>query len=142
MTSANTVTLNGAVGSLVNKVAPQLGLQEVLKTGIPKLQSLMKVGDIQIVSNIKSIYLEGKVIGVTDSFSEVSKVMKTEQKVRNSYARRFVAKYSVDNIVRESMAMKQVTNQITRFANSDSTILITGESGTGEVWKRFGTAAR
>jgi len=68
--------------------------------------------------------------------------MKTEQKVRNSYARRFVAKYSVDNIVRESMAMKQVTNQITRFANSDSTILITGESGTGEVWKRFGTAAR
>jgi len=124
--------MNGAIGSLVNKVAPQLGLQEVLKTGIPKLQSLMKVGGIQIVSNIKSIYLEGKVIGVTASFSEVSRVMKTEQKVRSSYARRFVAKYSVDNIVRESMAMKQVTNQITRFANSDSTILITGESGTGK----------
>jgi transcriptional regulator with PAS, ATPase and Fis domain len=124
--------MSGDVGSHIDMVVPQLGLNEVLKAGVPKLQSLRKVGKIQIVVNAVPILLSGKVIGATASFSDVPKVMRVEQKVRSSLARRFVAKYTVDNIIHTSKAMTQVIHQMARFADSDSTVLIMGESGTGK----------
>jgi len=40
--------------------------------------------------------------------------------------------YDFDEIVAVSPSMKQVINTIKKFANTDSTILITGETGTGK----------
>lgn len=40
--------------------------------------------------------------------------------------------YDFDAIVAESASMKQIINTIKKFANTDSTILITGETGTGK----------
>lgn len=40
--------------------------------------------------------------------------------------------YDFDQIIAMSSSMKQVINTIKKFANTDSTILITGETGTGK----------
>lgn len=124
--------VKGAVGSRINSLVPQMGLCEVLKTGAPKLQCLQKVGEVQIVTNLVPIYLGEEVIGAIASFMDVSKLMRAEQKVRRSYTKGFVAKYTVANLEYKSQSMRRLIEQVRQFARSDSTILLAGESGTGK----------
>ncbi len=124
--------MKAILGTHIDSVIPQLGICEVLRTGTSKLQCLQRIGEVQIVANLVPIYFEEKVIGAIASFTDVSKVMQAEQKVRKLYAKGFVTKHTVGNIVCESPPMKQVIGQIRQFAQSDSTVLITGESGTGK----------
>jgi transcriptional regulator with PAS, ATPase and Fis domain len=121
-----------AIGMSVEAVAPKLGLCEVLKTGKPKYQSIQKLGGNQIIVNLMPLYLGGEIIGAIASFSNVSEVVGIEHKVRRSYAKGFVANYTLDNMVRESPVMRGVVEQVRQFAQSDSTVLITGETGTGK----------
>jgi len=93
--------LKGAVGLNINSLAPQMGLREILKTGAPRLQCLRKIGEVQIITNLAPICLGEEVIGAIASFTDVSKVMRAEQKVRRSYTKGFVAKYTIDNITYE-----------------------------------------
>ena len=120
------------IGMSVDEVAPKLGLCEVLKTGVPKYQSIQKLGGNQIIANLIPLYLGGEIIGAIASFSNVSEVVGIEHKVRRSYAKGFVAKYTLDNMVWESPVMRGVVEQVRQFAQSDSTVLITGETGTGK----------
>jgi transcriptional regulator with PAS, ATPase and Fis domain len=124
--------IKGALGSQIDEVVPQLGLCEVLTTGLERLQHLQQVGNAQIVVNLVAVYLGEEVIGAIASFSDVSKLMRAEQKVRKTFVRGFVAKHTIAEIACESQAMKRVIDQVKRFARSDSTLLITGESGTGK----------
>ena len=124
--------VKGAVGSKIDLLVPQMGLCEVLKTGTPRLQRLQKIGEAQIIANLVPVHLGEEVIGAIASFTDVSKVMRAEQKVRRSYTKGFVAKYTLADIVYESASMKRLIEQTGQFARSDSTILLTGESGTGK----------
>ena len=123
---------NNAEGTHVDEVVAQIGLSEVLRTGVPKLQKLLKVRDVQIIANLVPVHLDSQVIGAIASFTDVSKVMRAEQKVRRSFTKGFVAKYTLADIVCKSPSMTRVIAQARRFALSDSTILLTGESGTGK----------
>ncbi len=124
--------VKGAVGANINLLVPQLGLCDVLKTGKPSLQRLQRIGEVQIIANLVPVCLEEEVIGAIASFTDVSKVMRAEQKVRRSYTKGFIAKYTMADIVYESASMKRLIEQAGQFARSDSTILLTGESGTGK----------
>ncbi|MDI7259754.1 MAG: sigma 54-interacting transcriptional regulator [Thermodesulfobacteriota bacterium] len=124
--------IRGALGLSINTVVPQLGLCDVLKIGVPKFQCLQKVGEAQILTTQVPIYLGEEIIGAIASFTDITKVIRAEQKVRRSYTKGFVAKYTVSSIVCESQAMKGVIEQVRNFAQSDSTVLIIGESGTGK----------
>jgi len=124
--------VKGAVGSSIDSLLPQLKLRDVLTTGTPRLQSLQKVGEVQVLANLMPVHLGEKVIGAIASFLDVSKVMRAEQKVRRSYTKGFVAKYTLEDIVYRSPVMKRLIEQARRFARSGSTLLLTGESGTGK----------
>lgn len=121
-----------AIGMSVEEVAPMLGLCEVLKTGMPKYQNIQKLGENQVIANLIPLFLGGEIIGAIASFSNVSEVVGIEHKVRRSHAKGFVANYTLDNMVWESPVMKGVVEQVRQFAQSDSTVLITGETGTGK----------
>jgi transcriptional regulator with PAS, ATPase and Fis domain len=124
--------VKGRPGAHVDEIVPQMGLCDILKTGRSRLQKLQKIGEVQIMANLVPVHLDQKVIGATASFSEVSKVMRAEQKVRLSFTKGFVTKYSLGDVICESPLMKRLMDQTRQFALSDSTILITGESGTGK----------
>jgi transcriptional regulator with PAS, ATPase and Fis domain len=124
--------IRGAVGANIDSLLPELGLRDVLMTGTPRLQSLLKVGEVQVLANLMPVHLGETVIGVIASFMDVSKVMRAEQKVRRSYTKGFVARYTLDDIVYRSPAMKRLIEQARRFSRSGSTLLVTGESGTGK----------
>jgi transcriptional regulator with PAS, ATPase and Fis domain len=115
-----------------NSLAYDMGLHEIIRKRSPSLQDLKKIGEVQVMTNLMPVYLGEEIIGAIASFSEVSKVIRAEQKVRSSFTRGFSAKYTLGSIVYKSHAMKHVIDQTVQFSCSDSTVLITGESGTGK----------
>jgi transcriptional regulator with PAS, ATPase and Fis domain len=116
----------------VDELVSQMGLLEVLETGTNKLQNLQRIGETQVISNLVPVYFEGEVIGAIASFTDVTKLMNAEQKVRRSLTRGFVAKYTLNDIVHKGSLMEKLIVQTRQFAHTDSTILLTGESGTGK----------
>jgi len=58
--------------------------------------------------------------------------MQTESEVRRTLAKGLIAKYRLDDLIHESPTMREVVAMAKRFAPTDSTILITGETGTGK----------
>jgi propionate catabolism operon transcriptional regulator len=121
-----------AAGKYREELISNIGLYEVLSTGMPKFQKLCKIDDTTIIANLVPIYLDMEVIGAITSFTDASKVMRAEQNIRRSFTQGFTANYTLDDIVSQSFSMKRLIEQTRKFALSDSTILLTGESGTGK----------
>lgn len=67
---------------------------------------------------------QGEVIGGVETFQDLSE-MERLYKVLKS-------KYTFDDIVGKSQAMRDIFESLPLIANSDSTVLIEGESGTGK----------
>ena len=70
--------------------------------------------------------------GGVSIFKDVSNVMKAENEVRRSVTKGLIAKYCIKDIIHESAIITNVVNKTKKFAASDATILITGETGTGK----------
>jgi len=67
------------------------------------------------------------------SFQSVRKIRHMEEKIRQKlYAKGLVARYNFRDIVGNSRALQGVVEQARKYADTNSTVLITGESGTGK----------
>jgi propionate catabolism operon transcriptional regulator len=58
--------------------------------------------------------------------------MQAESQVRRTMSKRLTAKYTVDDFVHQNWQTKRVIEQAKRFALTDSTVLISGGTGTGK----------
>ena len=57
---------------------------------------------------------------------------KDENEVRRNFAKGLVAKYTIKDLIHSSSAMRDIVKKAVRYASSDSTILLNGETGTGK----------
>lgn len=73
-----------------------------------------------------------EVIGCVTTFNNVSSVIKAENAVRRSITKNLHAKYTISDLIYKSEKMEKVLNLINSFSSTDSTVLITGETGTGK----------
>lgn len=91
------------------------------------------------------LYTDEKVIGCaihvifsgTDAAMEFSSTLPNMQMAGHPYCQekrrcRGEAKYSIDNIIGKSLPVLELKKQICRAANSTSTVLLVGETGTGK----------
>jgi PAS domain S-box-containing protein len=126
----NAITLKGR---LINDVLPVLQMEEIIKSGKPSLNRLCRIGGKLIVQNTVPIESRGVVNGVISTFRDAKYYEEVESKVRQKlHMKGHVAQYSFNDIVAESAAMKKILSQAKSYAAVDSTILITGETGTGK----------
>ncbi len=104
----------------------------VLSENIPIYDSLEKVNQKSVVCNLHPIMVEGFITGCVTSFSEISNVIRTENKVRRSLIKGHTARYVIDNLLYKSEIMHDVVSKAIRFAKTDSNLLLSGETGTGK----------
>jgi len=98
-----------------------------------QLNKLVKVKNKQIVLNRVPIMVGDEQRGLVMTFQEISQIQKLEQKVRTElYKKGLVAKYNFDDIIGESKLIKDTINQAKKIGRTSSTIMLTGETGTGK----------
>ena len=97
-----------------------------------KQDKIEKVGGDYFVFNHTPIVVNDAAVGGVSTFKDVSNVIQVEGEIRRSFARGLVAKYDLSDLVYECKIMDEMVNRSRRFASTDSTVLIVGETGTGK----------
>ncbi|MEG0429996.1 MAG: sigma 54-interacting transcriptional regulator [Anaerovoracaceae bacterium] len=132
------------IGKHVTKVIENTRMHEVLVTQKEELGELQKIGNKNVIVSRIPIKNNGKVIGAFGRvlYKDISELRSLYEKVdslkseRNFYKTKFnemtIAEHSLEDIVSESFAMKQLKNVVMKISSNDSNVLILGESGTGK----------
>ncbi|NLG79263.1 MAG: sigma 54-interacting transcriptional regulator [Firmicutes bacterium] len=122
-----------AIGRPITEVLPGVGLDLVRASGRPELGAVQRLGSTLIVSNRVPITVGGETVGVVFTFQDVSRIQQVEKEVRRElYLKGHVAKHTFDDIITVDDTMREVIARARRFASTDSTVLIFGETGTGK----------
>lgn len=122
-----------AIGSHITSVIPKAHCHRLLNTGQAEIGEILEIGNSKAIANRVPIIVDNKVEGVVTTFQELERLQKLEGKVRRQLAERgLVAKYTFDNILGKSDAVKNTINLAREYAWVDSTVLIYGQTGSGK----------
>ncbi|MGJ0846892.1 sigma 54-interacting transcriptional regulator [Tissierella praeacuta] len=122
-------------GSLLSNVLPELKeLLQTLETGKERLQEIAYLNGTTILYNMIPLKLDNKeVIGAIATFNDINTITTGEHKIRNKILTKgLYATYTFENIKGKSKSMKDAINIAKRFSQTDSTVLILGETGVGK----------
>lgn len=107
-------------------------LRKILDTKEPLLNNLEKINGEVFLANHIPISVKSRVVGLVSTFRHTANVIKEENAVRRNFAKGLVAEYTIKDLIYQSVVMQDVVRKAKRYATSDSTILINGETGTGK----------
>jgi transcriptional regulator with PAS, ATPase and Fis domain len=123
------------VGMEFTDVFPELkALLDVLKTGKESLQEISHLKGMTILYNMIPLKADTKeIVGAIITFNDTKTITKAEYKIRDNILNKgLYATYVFENIKGETKAMKECKNIGEKFAVTDSTVLIVGETGVGK----------
>ncbi|GAW92682.1 sigma-54 interaction domain-containing protein [Calderihabitans maritimus] len=138
------VTPEETIGKPIDQVVPNLRLPVVLETGKGEIGDIERIGDRDAVTMEVPIVKDGQVVGA------VAKIMFRDVEELNALAQRVNAlcaeldyykgeveryrdsKYSLDKIIGNSGAIRKLKETVKKVAQTNSTVLIMGETGTGK----------
>ena len=120
------------VGKPISNYINRPSVVNVMETGKPDFNKLEKINRDQFISNHVPIIVDSKIIGGVSTFKDISNVVRAENEVRRSFAKGLIAKYNLADFIHNSKVIKNTLNRAVKFADSDSTILIMGDTGTGK----------
>ena len=134
-----------SIGKYINEVFPPSTMTNLLKGNKQYNCNFYFVDGRMSVSSQIQLRKNGKIVGVleydlfeeTDELDEFLNMYAGELRKEVSYFREQVrsfkgTKYSIDNIIGSSQVMQDLRQQIEIAANSTSTVLVLGETGTGK----------
>ena len=94
---------------------------------------IIKINGKNYFFRLIPLILNNEFFGSVAIYEEVARVQEMEQSYRLSlYKKGHVAKFTFDDIVGESETIKNTIERAKKYAQSDFTVLITGETGTGK----------
>ena len=121
------------LGKPITEVIPNSRLPAVMVGGQPEIGAVMNIGNRVLAIKRMPVSVNGAIVGAVASFQDVTQLQRFEQTVRRKlYPKGLTAKTSIDEIVGHSSAIVAVRAQAVRYATTNSTVLITGESGVGK----------
>ncbi|SFG75243.1 sigma 54-interacting transcriptional regulator [Sporolactobacillus nakayamae] len=83
--------------------------------------------------SMRKIMVVEELVGWVLSMQDVTKIQKLEQKIRKKLKLQgFEAKHGINEIIAHSSVMKNLIQKIKYFSQTESTILLLGETGTGK----------
>lgn len=124
---------SAALGKPLPEVVRGTGLLNVLTTGRPEVDQIRRAGKSDIVITSLPISVDGETQGVVATFREAARIQTVDRRLREElYTRGFVAKHSVGHLKGRSPRMSKLVGMAGKYAITDQSILIEGETGTGK----------
>ena len=122
-----------ALGRPLSSLAPQLGLDRVIESGAAEHDSVERLGSSTVVASRIPLRERGVPQGAVLACHDATLVERLDQRLRSRHRpRRFETRYSLDGLLGDSPAIRDVRELAERYAGTDATVLVTGESGTGK----------
>jgi len=122
-------------GRNVVEVLADTRIFQVMQSGKPELGLIQKLHGVDVVANrIPVLDQNGETLGCVMTFQEMRALQAAEAKPRRLAGNTFKARVRMDDIVGQGEAMSQCRRQAARFARSDASVLIMGETGTGKEY--------
>lgn len=124
-------TKDDIVGSHISKFMRGTPALEILRSGNEYTENEEVYsndrGTFHFIVTAKPYFTDKKVAGVVISFRDIEEAQKLVYNINTR-----ALKYTFDDIMGESEAIRKAKNQALITARGNSTVLITGESGTGK----------
>lgn len=121
-----------ALGKLLLEVIPGLRLCET-DTIDGVIEDIQQFGDKTIAVKKAILQLADETIGQIYTLQNVSQIQKLEQNVRKKLHKKgLVAKVHMEDIIGTSSICMAMKKKAVKYALTQSTILVTGDSGTGK----------
>ena len=127
------ISSSEAYGRPLSDFTNNLALNDTLVSGIPKIDRLLEINGKMVVSSAVPIKVGEQKRGAVATLQYVETLQKSERKVRAALSEKVLpAKYNFYDIYGSSPAILTAMNIARHYAESLSTVLIYGETGTGK----------
>ncbi len=98
-----------------------------------KVDSIHSVDNAKLAINHVPIVVGDENMGSIITFQDVTKIQNLEKKIRIKLSEKgFIARYSFEDIIYKSAAMRRCIERAKTYGNYDSSVLISGPSGVGK----------
>lgn len=120
-------------GRPIEEVLANTRLTNVLQTGEAEIGQIMNIHGTLVSTNRVPIRVGGQVKGVVATFQDIKTLQTTERNIRiKLHEKGLVAKYHFSDILGTSPAILEAKKLSTLFADSQLTVMLYGETGTGK----------
>jgi PAS domain S-box-containing protein len=105
----------------------------LLGDGSELCNKLTKINGKQVLVNRIPIIIDNDTLSVVVNIQETSNIQKIERNLRAElYRKGFVAKHTFSDIIGDSDIIKETVNKAKKIGRTNSTVLITAETGCGK----------
>ena len=138
------IEAQAAIGKHVTEVIDNTRVHTVVQSGVPEFGKLQRIGSHKaVVTRLPILFNQEIVAGVgivhyrelQDMKELLDKLNSLETElaqIKEEYGGQRVAHYTIQDIIGESPQVLALKKQIRKAADSNSTVLILGENGTGK----------
>lgn len=121
------------LGKALDAIAPELSLLHTMEVGAQERALVLRFAGRDWIANRTPIREYGEIVGAALTLYDAQVIAEAETSLRIQQRKRQVAaKYSFDDLVGTSAPFLRAVHTARRFANTDLTVLIAGESGSGK----------
>ena len=126
--------LHGALlGRRLDHVEPELSLQDTLDSGAEERDVVQHFKQRDWIINRTPIRAYGNLIGATVTLYDARRIQEAATNLRMQQRRhQTAAKYSFDSLIGCSAKLQRAVETARRYARTDLSVLIVGESGVGK----------
>lgn len=128
------IELNTVLGTHIRESFPIIAnLTEALKGDNNPHSDVISINSFTILYNQIPLINEGNIVGAMATLKDIINVKEEDKRIRyKEYKKGLYAKYHFSDILGESKSISKTKKIAQSFARTDSTVLITSETGTGK----------
>lgn len=125
--------LQCSTGMQISDIMPAEKLLQTANSGEEFYSEIVTIRGVSVVCSCQAIRLQGQAAGAVLTLQEESTIRTLDSRIRKrELSHGHFAKKDFSDIIGSSSTLAEVKKTAKRYAKSNSTVLITGETGTGK----------